>query len=146
MTKMVPKRESSKVVEAKLRAAAGAGDVDAYHDLGLLLRSQGRLQAAEELYKTALDQGMDDLLLDYGNLLADQQDRSNEAEQLFRRALDAGDTQAHNNLAQLLTEMGRLDDAELEYRRGIRMGDLTAQRNLDSFSTKRAGSMRLSAS
>ena len=119
--------------ESRLRSAADAGDVEAIHDLGLILRAHGRIADAEALYKGAIERGIEDLLLDYGNLLAEQPARYEEAERAYRRALDAGDTQAHNNLAQLLTEMGRLDEAEIEYRRGIRAGDLKAQRDLGLF-------------
>src|SRR5258708_32677564 len=97
--------------EPKLRSAAEAGDVEAIHELGLFLRAQGRIGDAEAVYKQAIERGIEDLLLDYGNLLAEQAARHEEAERVYRRALDAVDTQAHNNLAQLLTELGRLDEA-----------------------------------
>jgi uncharacterized protein len=127
------KRAQTDATEAKLRSAVHAGDQEAVHDLGLLLRAQGRAREAETIYKRALERGFQDVLLDYGNLLADQPTRRKEAEELYRRALRAGDAQAHNNLAQLLTEIGRIEEAELEYRRGIKAGDLTAQRNLGLF-------------
>ena len=103
--------------EAAFRAALGQGVSEdwkehwkpeaAFNFLGQVLSGTGRFDEAEELYRDAVAKGIEGVLLNYANLLSEQEERRDEAEQLYLRAVEAGDHEALNNLATLLDEMGR---------------------------------------
>lgn len=81
------------------------------------------------MFREALERGGDDVLLEYGNLLATEPGREAEAEALYRRALAAGETLAHNNLALLLMAVDRLEEAREQFLAAIRVGDPLAETN-----------------
>ena len=116
--------------EASYRRALDAGDNSAYSMLAQLLVETGRSQEAEVVYQEAIAHGAKELLVEYGNLLADQDDRQQEAEQIYRWAMSIGDMNAYANAALLLDHAGRKDEALSLYRRGASLGDVIAKRNL----------------
>jgi len=107
-----------------------AAPADAHNAYGSFLSSQGRFEEAESLYANALSQGLDEVLLNYANLLADDLVRLAEAESVYRRAIASGDVRGHNNLAVLLRGLGRESEAKAEYSTGMEAGDGLAARNL----------------
>jgi tetratricopeptide (TPR) repeat protein len=94
--------------EEQYRGAVARGSTRAYGELARLLRGTDRLEEAEALYRRAVDQRIDELLLEYGNLVAEQTGR--EAEAIYRRAIGVGERYAHANLGRLLEDTGRIEE------------------------------------
>ena len=93
-----------------------------YYNLGLVLRAQGRLDAAVESYRKALSLKPDyvEAHNNLGNVLKDQ-GKLDEAVKHYRQALlikpdDAG---AYNNLGSVLKEQGKLEVAIQHYRKAL---------------------------
>ncbi len=96
--------------EAALRCAADSGSAGAAHNLGVLLKSQSRLDEAEESFgrALALDPNFADAYVGLGNLWL-QTRRAREAYPLFRKALSI--SPAHWEAASnLLFSMSFRDD------------------------------------
>lgn len=108
---------------------------DALNNLGLLMRSGGRLREAVELLRRSVDvapertEGHTNL----GNALRDAE-RPEEALEAHRRALeiDPNDPELHNNLGVTLKALERLEEAAEAYRNAlmIQPSFATAQANL----------------
>ncbi|MGH2443109.1 MAG: tetratricopeptide repeat protein [Chloroflexota bacterium] len=106
--------------ENYLRGAISCDDPEAYRDRGDLYAKVGLYHNAERDYQTAIAAGVENVNLDYGNLLCEELQRPREAEAQFLLAIEAGEPQAYHSLALLYAEMGRPDDAEKQYRSAIR--------------------------
>ena len=110
------------------------------NNLATLLKTMGRLEEAEPLYRRVLELKEANIGTDHSSIttpvrnlatLLKALDRLEEAEPLYRRLLylkeanhgaDHPETaKSAKNLGNLLREMGRLDDAENMLRRGIRI-------------------------
>ena len=90
--------------EAVLRTAVERVGGWVLNDLGDLLVKTGRRPEAERLYRDALQQGNDTVLLKLGNLLAEREETRGEAAKMYRRAIRAGDVEASDNLRLLLSK------------------------------------------
>lgn len=118
--------------EAQFRAAlalqhgagadAGAGSAETLVNLGNAIHAQGRLEAAEAVYRDALQRDSRNVrgLLSLGNLLC-QMRRSDEAIEFLAAAaaLAPVAAAAHQFLGNALRDVGRIDDAIASYRRAI---------------------------
>ncbi len=120
------------------RSAIERGDPDAPTYLGYLYSSHGDPEAAEAVYQEALDGGNHEVLLNYGNLLAEIPGREDEATDLYRHAIAAGERDGHLNLAIHLDDLGRSAEAEEEFLRAIEAGDRTARAPYESFRRRQA--------
>lgn len=107
------------------------------------LEQAKQIEAAERAYATALTRWPDDLqaLMGRGNALY-ALDRKDEAATWFGAAVahhpDSG--AAHNNLAHVLAEIGKLEEAESMARRAIEIGgpfEDTARKTLDEILSRR---------
>lgn len=102
--------------EVLLRQAVGhaPGFKQGWFNLGIVMRGQARMQAAETAYRTALKCGGDDppVLLNLAILLGEM-NRFKEAEACMRRALVVSPGMAHGYVAlgMLLKDQGRLPEA-----------------------------------
>jgi Flp pilus assembly protein TadD len=119
----------------------------AHNNLGVILRSAGRLAEAEAEYRNviALDPRDSGAHGNLGHVLA-QEHRLPEALAELQTAvsLDPGAAEVHSNLGGVLREMGRIDEAIAEFRRAVQiqpknafirfnLGDALAERgDLDS--------------
>lgn len=85
-----------------------------WFNLGIVMRGQARLEAAERAYRSALDVGGEDarVLLNFSILLGEM-NRFAEAEQCARKALaiEPQHLQAHISLGMLLKDQGRLQES-----------------------------------
>jgi superkiller protein 3 len=102
--------------------------VNAYNNLGNVLRDQKKLKEAEEMYRRAL--ALDDQYVNayngLGNVLRDQK-KLKEAEEMYRRALALDDkyVNAYNGLGLVLADQKKLTEAEEMYRRALDLPDDT---------------------
>ncbi len=96
--------------------------MQAWFNLGMVMRSQARLEATERAYLSALETDGDnpEILLNYGSLLAEFH-RFIEAEQCVRKvlALRPDYINAHLSLAMLLKDQGRMQESMATLRRAI---------------------------
>lgn len=108
--------------QASAHATHPAAAADASANLGALLASQGRAEAAEAAYRHALglDPGHAVALSNLGAALA-AAGRVAEAESCYRQALavDAENASTHSNLGLLLAGAKRNDEAEAHFRRAL---------------------------
>ena len=65
--------------------------------------------------------------------LAEKNGDLERAEREYRAAISDGDAYGYNNLAQVMSEMGRVGEAEFLYRKGVEHGDALAAHNLVLF-------------
>jgi predicted O-linked N-acetylglucosamine transferase (SPINDLY family) len=97
-------------------------DAEAHYNLGVVLKSSGRLDAAAASNRRAVELKPDyaEAHSNLGNVLKDL-GQLDAAVKCYRRALqlkpDSAD--AHNNLGTALKELGQLDDAVASYRRAV---------------------------
>ena len=83
---------------------------------------EGRLAAAERLYRQILSrEPANPSALVHLALLAQATGRLHDARALLERAVagSPGDAQCHNNLGNVLRELGRLAEAEASYRAAL---------------------------
>lgn len=80
-------------------------------DLGHLLQSTGRVEAARQVWEQGMGRGEVESMLPLGNLYADVLDDEAAAEAAYLAATELGDAHAHNNLAILLEDRGDLEAA-----------------------------------
>jgi tetratricopeptide (TPR) repeat protein len=120
------------------RRAIERGDPDAPTYLGYLYSSHNDPQAAERVYQAALEDGNHQVLLNYGNLLADIPGREDEATDLYRQAIATGERDAHLNLAMHFDDLGLPAEAEEQFLRAIEVGDRTARAPYESFRRRQA--------
>jgi len=114
--------------EAAYRQAISLGVADCAQYLGALLVDQERLDEAEVVYASALADGDETVLLNFGVLLSDTPGRQTDAVDLYERAIADGEPLAHLNLALLLEELDRSDEAEAQYQMALASGDDDAYR------------------
>ena len=91
-------------------------------NLIILYGESGRVEDAEEQYRTSLDLGLESPELHYNfGVLAYDTGKANEAGDAFRRALDLNPNHslANHNLGQMLEEDGRFDEAMQMYRKAL---------------------------
>ena len=99
-------------------------DAEAHYNLGVVLKSAGRLDEAAASYRRAIEIKPDyaEAHSNLGNTLKDL-GQHNEAIASYRRALkirpDSSD--AHNNLGTALKDLGQLDDAIASYRKAVEL-------------------------
>ena len=101
----------------------------------IALHQQGRLDAAEALYRQILRQNSRQVdALHFLGVLAAQRRDNDGAVKLIRRALELkpGYADAHNNLGNVLAAMEQFDDAAAAYRQTIELapGNISARCNL----------------
>ncbi|CAK0764348.1 putative UDP-N-acetylglucosamine--peptide N-acetylglucosaminyltransferase SPINDLY [Azospirillaceae bacterium] len=101
----------------------GTPNAEAFSNLGVALRRQGRLIEAQHAYRRAiaLSPGNSAPAFNLANLLADIS-ASEEALQLYQRVIqnDPTNAGAHYNYANALRDIGRLDEAIAAYRRALK--------------------------
>lgn len=119
--------------EREYRAATEDEDPDAYVELAALLRDNERLSDAEAVYRSAIEAGILDVLIPFGNMLTEIPGREEEGVALYQDAIAAGDEFGHVNLAITLDRLGRADQAETEFKRAIQTSDPLARRNYGIF-------------
>jgi tetratricopeptide (TPR) repeat protein len=86
-----------------------AGDPGAGGVLGVVLRQQGRFEAAAGAFEAAAERG-EPAWLPYGDLLADWKGHEDEAEAAYAKAIQNGEADAGTALAKFLVDRGRKDD------------------------------------
>ena len=105
----------------------------------LLTRDPHRIGAAKEAYRTAIEFGSIDALVNLGALVA-REGNQQEAEQLFRRAADSGSSAGYANLAALFAQQpGEAEEAETLFREAVRSGDPVAHLLYGHFLAKQGG-------
>lgn len=122
-----PVRPGGQTSIAAAAAVAGQGgtlEVDMTQALHLAIgmHREGRLDAAERIYRALIDGGEGDAnALHFLGMLLHQRGRSDEALALMERAIAADPTVAdwHSNLGNVLLEAGRLDKAAQAYERAL---------------------------
>ena len=110
-------------------------DPEAHYNLGVVLKSAGRLEEAAASYRRAVKLKPDyaEAHSNLGNILNDLGQHT-EAIASYRHALKIrpDDADAHNNLGTALKDLGQLDDAIANYRRAVALkpGFVLAHYNL----------------
>ena len=102
--------------EILLRQAVGHGPrfKQGWYNLGIVMRGQARLQAAESAYRSALEVDANDVgVLINLSVLLGEMNRLSEAEQYARKAIivQPGHMQARISLGMLLKDQGRLPES-----------------------------------
>ncbi len=114
--------------------AAWAGEVGGWINWGLLARSDGRTDEAEERFRRAAEQGDAQGMSLLAKLLHDRE-ALEEAERWYPRALVADvdvDTGVGDDLGHLYREQGRDDEAERQFRAAMLAGEARAVLSLGS--------------
>lgn len=110
--------------------AIKAGNKQAPNNLASTLRKTGRLEEAETLYRSTIDQSGDEYaIFNLANLLSEM-GRHKEAEPLYRRSMETGFKYAKNNLALTLEKLGRPEESEQLFQSAAADGDTRAMANL----------------
>lgn len=130
-------RENTQEAELAFRRGLDAGALENYSYLGALLDQLGRREEAEGTYLQALDEGENNALLGYGNLLSEWPGRGEEAIDIYRLAIERGNRDGHLNLAQQLRSEGRANEAEIEFQHAIDAGDHRAHCEFGHFLAER---------
>jgi tetratricopeptide (TPR) repeat protein len=101
------------IAEDAFRGARAVGHKYALHQLGWVLDNTGRLDEAEEAYRTAIDEGDEAAILSLADMILVRPERQGEAEELINRAVAAEVPSAYYVLGKLLARQpGREREAE----------------------------------
>ncbi|MGN6664552.1 MAG: tetratricopeptide repeat protein [Solirubrobacterales bacterium] len=123
----------SQDAEAAMRIAGNSSDarlvLAANHNLGVVLKEQGRIEEAEEALKRADAGGLGVSASNLGFLLQAKGDIKG-AEAAFRRAADRGSGSGAFNLGLVLLQRDDLAGAEKAFQRAHELGDKDALNNL----------------
>jgi tetratricopeptide (TPR) repeat protein len=103
-------RKNSRVAEAAMRTGMALGHGGAAHNLGLLLKEQGKTEEAEQAYRTGMALGSGGAAHNLG-LLLKEQGKTEEAEAAFRKGIELGQGLAAWGLGCMVAQRGQLEDA-----------------------------------
>jgi tetratricopeptide (TPR) repeat protein len=130
------KIEDWQAAASSYERAVKNGNKQAPNNLATALRKAGRLEEAEAVYRSAIEQGDDEFaLFNLASLLSEMR-RYEEAEPLYRRSMQSGFKYAKNNLALTLEKLGNSDEADALFRSAAEDGDVRAMANLASRARK----------